>query len=90
MKTIGVRDLQKRIRECVEASQTENVVITRNGRPASLVIGVAGMEWEDVVLQSDPAFWEMIRGRRKEKSISEREMKKRLSSPSSRRGASTK
>ena len=77
MKTIGVRELQKRIKECVEASQTEGVVITRNGRPASLVIGVEGVDWEELVMQSDPAFWKVIRERRKEKSISKAEMRRR-------------
>jgi len=78
MITIGVRDLQKRIKECVEASQNEGVVITRNGKPASLVIGVEGVDWEELVLQSDPTFWKMIHERRKEKSISQKEMRHRV------------
>jgi prevent-host-death family protein len=85
MKTIGVRELQKRIRECVEASQGESVVITRNGKPASIVIGVEGSDWEDLVVQSDPAFWGTIRERRKEKSISAAEMRQRTLSPARRK-----
>ena len=81
MKTIGVRDLQKRIKECVDASQAERVVITRNGRPASIVIGVEGSDWEDIVFQSDPAFWSMLRERRNQKSISSTDMRKRVLSP---------
>ena len=87
MKTIGVRELQKRIKECVEASQTEGVVITRNGSPASLVIGVEGAEWEDLVLQSDPSFWKVIRERRKEKSISQEEMRRRVLHSSKKKNA---
>jgi prevent-host-death family protein len=78
MKTIGVRELQKRIRECVESSQAENIVITRNGKPASVVIGVEGSDWEDLVVQSDPAFWRSIRDRRAEKSISAKQMRRRV------------
>ena len=81
MKTIGVRDLQKRIKECVDASQDEGVVITRNGQPASIVIGVEGSDWEDLVNQSDPTFWRMFRERRKQKSISAAEMRRRVLSP---------
>ena len=81
MKTIGVRDLQKRIKECVDASQAERVVITRNGRPASIVIGVEGSDWEDIVFQSDSAFWSMLRERRNQKSISSTDMRKRVLSP---------
>lgn len=84
MKTIGVRELQKRIRECVDTSQDEGVVITRNGKPASIVIGVEGFDWEDIVTQSDPAFWSTIRERRKEKSISADAMRRRVLSPAPR------
>jgi prevent-host-death family protein len=85
MKTIGVRELQKRIRECVEASQAENVVITRNGKPASIVIGVEGSDWEDLVIQSNPAFWSTIRERRNEKSIPADEMRRRVLVPAKRK-----
>jgi PHD/YefM family antitoxin component YafN of YafNO toxin-antitoxin module len=76
-----VRELQKRIRECVDTSQAECVVITRKGKPASIVIGVEGLDWEDIVIQSDPAFWSTVRERRKEKSISADEMRRRVLSP---------
>jgi hypothetical protein len=69
----------------VEASQTEGVVITRNGKPASLVIGVEGMEWEELVLQSDPSFWNLMRERRQEKSISQKEMRRRALSPTKKK-----
>lgn len=85
MKTIGVRELQKRIRECVEASQAESVVITRNGKPASIVIGVEGSNWEDLVLQANPAFWSTLRERRMEKSISADEMRRRVLAPAKRK-----
>jgi len=90
MKTIGVRDLQRRIRECVETSQAEGVVITRNGRPASLVIGVEGTSWEDLVTQSDPLFWRLLRERRREKSISAAEMRRRVLTSSGKRSRKTR
>lgn len=69
MKTVNVRNLQKRIAECVDLAQKERVVVTRNGRPAAILIGVEGQDWEDVVVQANPAFWKMIEERRKEKTI---------------------
>lgn len=33
MKTVNARDLQKKIKECVDLSQQERVVITRRGKP---------------------------------------------------------
>ena len=84
MKSINVRDFQKKIRECVDAAQKERVVVTRHGRPAVILIGVEGQDWEDIVYQTSPAFWEMIEERRKEKPISLGEMRRRLGLPNKR------
>ena len=69
MKSISVRDLQKRIKESVDASQRDRVVVTRNGRPAAIIIGVDGEDWESVVRQSSRDFWKLIERRRKQKTI---------------------
>lgn len=81
MKTISVRDLQKKIRESVDQAQKDRVVVTRNGKPAALLIGVEGQDWESVVLQTSAPFWKLIEKRRKEKTISLNEMKKRVKAP---------
>jgi prevent-host-death family protein len=78
MKTVSVRDLQKNVKECVDESQEDRVVITRHGRPAAVLVGVEGEDWEDIVLQTDPSFWKLIRKRRKEKTISLDELKAEL------------
>jgi len=38
MKTVNARDLQKRIKECVDISQQDKVVITRRGKPAAILV----------------------------------------------------
>lgn len=78
MKTISVRDLQKRIRDCVSASQRDRVVVTRHGIPAALIIGVQGTDWETLALQTNQSFWRMIDQRRKEKTVSLEEMRQRV------------
>jgi len=78
MKTISIRDLQKNIRKCVDVSQKEHVVVTRHGKPAAIVIGVEGNDWEDVMYQTSPAFWKMIEERRKGKTLSLSEVRKRI------------
>jgi PHD/YefM family antitoxin component YafN of YafNO toxin-antitoxin module len=80
MKTISVRDLQKKIRESVGEAQKDRVVATRNGKPAAILIGVEGQDWEIVVLQTSAPFWKLIEKRRKEKTIPLREMRKRVKS----------
>ena len=67
MKTISVRDLQKKIRESVDEAQKDRV-------------GVEGQDWEIVVLQTSAPFWKLIEERRKEKTIPLREMRKRVKS----------
>ena len=78
MKTVSVRELQKKIRACVDAAQTDRVVITRHGKPAALLIGIEGQDWESVALQTSAAFWKLIEKRRKQKTVSLREMRKRM------------
>lgn len=78
MKTINVRNLQKKIRICVDRSQKDHIVVTRNGEPTAVIIGVKGMDWERLALQMSSSFWKAIEKRRKEKTISLHELKKSL------------
>jgi prevent-host-death family protein len=78
MKTINVRNLQRKISECVDIAQKEDVVVTRHGHPAAIVIGVEGHDWEDVFYETSPVFWKMIEERRKGKTIPLEEMRRRL------------
>ncbi len=78
MKTITVRDLQKKVKACVDDAQEDRVVITRHGRPAAVLVGVEGLDWESVVVQTDPTFWKLIRARRLQPTISLGELRARL------------
>ena len=78
MKTVTARELQKRIKECVDMSQEDRVVITRRGKPAAVLLGVEGRDWEDLVLQTSPTFWKLIEERRKQPTISLTELRGRL------------
>ena len=87
MKTINVRELQKHVRGCVNASQRGRVVVTRHGIPTALIIGVEGTDWETLALQTNPSFWRMIERRRSEKTISLDAMKKWMNAKDARRHA---
>jgi len=78
MKTVTVRDLQKSLKECVDDAQEDRVIITRRGKPAAVLIGIADKDWETVVLQTDPRFWRLIRTRRNQKTLSLEELQARL------------
>jgi prevent-host-death family protein len=38
MKTVNARELQKKIKECMDMSQRDRVVITRRGKPAAIMV----------------------------------------------------
>jgi antitoxin (DNA-binding transcriptional repressor) of toxin-antitoxin stability system len=62
----------------VDGAQADRVIITRHGKPAAVLVGVEGDEWEDVLLQTDPTFWKLVRARRKQPTISLGQLKQRL------------
>ena len=78
MKTISVRDLQKKVRESVDAAQSDRIVITRQGKPAAVLVGVEGEDWETVVLETNAEFWQLVAKRRKQPTVSMAEMRMRL------------
>lgn len=78
MKTVSVRDLQKRVKECVDDAQRDRVIVTRRGKPAAVLVGVQGKEWDTVVLQTDPRFWRLIRARRRQPTMSLAQLRRRV------------
>jgi hypothetical protein len=72
MKTANPRGLQKKIK-----SQQDQAVSKRRGKPP-VVVGVERKEREDVVLQNSSTFWNLIEERRKESTMSMKELRTRL------------
>ena len=56
MKTVTARDLQNKVKECVDAAQNDRVVVTRRGQPAAVLVGGEGRDWEDVVFKAPRVF----------------------------------
>jgi hypothetical protein len=63
---IAFEQLPREIAELFETAQSRRVVVTRNGAPFALIVGVNNKDDEDLQLEFDPAFWRMIQERRKE------------------------
>ncbi len=64
MKVLAMRDAKTGLSSTLDEAQSERVLITRNGKPSAIVIGVEGRDFEDVLLMSNPKFWEMIEASR--------------------------
>jgi len=65
---------------CVDDAQRERVVLTRNGKPVALIVGVEGMDEEQLQLGSSDKFWKLITERRTQKTISRAQLEQRLES----------
>ncbi len=78
MKMVGLE--QANLDACVQAAQHERVVITRDGRPVALIVGVEGMDEEQLDLGSNDEFWALILERRNQKTISRAELERKLGS----------
>jgi antitoxin (DNA-binding transcriptional repressor) of toxin-antitoxin stability system len=80
MKTVTLEksDLSK----CVEQAQRGRVVVLRNRKPVALIVGVEGLDREQLELGSSDKFWRLIEERRTQKTISRAELQRRLRRPS--------
>ena len=78
MKKISVEDFSKQATALLETAQRERVVVIRNGKPLAVLMGIENKDEEDLALERDEDFWQMIHERRKEKTISFADVKKRL------------
>jgi antitoxin (DNA-binding transcriptional repressor) of toxin-antitoxin stability system len=55
---------------CVRDAQHERVVITSEGKPVALIVGVEGMDEEQLELGASDKFWNLITERRNQDTIS--------------------
>ena len=76
MKTIGLEHATLAV--CIKDARRERVVVTRKGKPVALVVGVEGLDEEQLQLGSSEKFWTLIEARRRQRTISRRELEKTL------------
>ncbi|MBN2497905.1 MAG: type II toxin-antitoxin system Phd/YefM family antitoxin [Deltaproteobacteria bacterium] len=88
MKVVALRKAKQELSATVDESQDEDVLITRHGKPAAVMVGVEGHDIEDVMLMSNPRFWEMIEASRSQKKrLSLSDVRKRLKARSKNRSS---
>jgi prevent-host-death family protein len=74
---MAVRDAN--LEECVEVAQRERILLTRRGKPVAVVLGVQGLDREQIELGLSDEFWTLIRERRGQRTMTRAELEKRLS-----------
>jgi len=63
---------------CVSEAQRDKVIITQNDKPVAVIIGVAGMDEEQLQLSTSNKFWKLMAERRGQKTIGRAELERRL------------
>ncbi len=65
MRQVGIREARADLPKLVKRAQTETHVLTHHGKPAALLVGIRGYDFEDLVRMLDPEFWKMLTERRR-------------------------
>ena len=61
MKTVSLTDMKDDLSRYLRLAAKEEIVITRHGKPAGVLVGFASEdEWFDYRLENDPRFLERI------------------------------
>jgi antitoxin (DNA-binding transcriptional repressor) of toxin-antitoxin stability system len=72
MKTLDVGQID--LNNCISVAQSEPIVLTRAGQPVALVVGVNGMDEEQIELGASAEFWKLVQARRAQATISRQEL----------------
>jgi PHD/YefM family antitoxin component YafN of YafNO toxin-antitoxin module len=64
MKETTLERFVQDVNDMMEEAQHERLLVTRNGIPFAVVVGIAHKDEEDLRLESSPEFWRMIEERR--------------------------
>jgi len=69
MKETTLERFVQDVQELMEDAQHERILVTRDGTPFAVVVGIAHKDQEDLRLESSPEFWRMIEERRRDPTV---------------------
>ena len=67
MKSVDIQNTN--LDACVADAQSDRIVVMRGGSPIALVVGMQGLDEEQVELGASDEFWKLISERRKEETL---------------------
>ena len=76
MKTVDIQDTS--LDASVFDAQSDRVVVTRGGNPVALVVGIQGLDEEQIQLGASNEFWKLISNRRQEPTLDRSALEKKL------------
>ena len=66
MKIVPLNEVKNRFSTYLDLSKREDIVVTKNGRPAAILHAVTDEDLEDYLFESDPRFNARIEALRRE------------------------
>ncbi len=72
MKTLEMEHVT--LDSCVREAQGDRVLVTRDGRPVAMMVGLAGLDEDQLQLGASDRFWELITARRKQRKVTRAEL----------------
>ena len=76
MKVISFEKVN--LENCIDDAQHERIIITRKGKPVVLLVGIEGMDEEQLQLAFSDKFWTLINQRRKQKTLTRKQLEEKL------------
>ncbi len=84
MKTVAME--QTNLDACVTSARSDRIIVTRGGCPVALIMGIEGLDEEQVQLGSSDKFWKLISQRRKDETVGRAALEEKLKRRTTRRG----
>jgi prevent-host-death family protein len=69
MRQLTLEQLSEQLQDYVRSAQQEQILITQNGKPIALLLGLENVSPDQWNLQLSPEFWQMISDRRQRPTI---------------------
>ena len=79
MKQISLESTN--LQDCVVDAQSQLIVLTDQGQPVAMVVGLAGMDQEQIDFGTSAKFWNLIEERRKSPTLNRAELEAKLVGP---------
>jgi prevent-host-death family protein len=79
VKTIDIEKAE--LQSCIGKAQSERIIVTRKGRPVAVIVGVEGLDKEQIELGTSDKFWKLIRERRRQRTIDRATLESKLARP---------
>ena len=81
MKEATIEQLTRDAPQLMADAQQGRILITRDGQPLAVIVGVENKDEEDWELEASPEFWGMIEERRREAGVRLDDVERHLFEP---------